>query len=64
MRQLLFAIATLALVGASAPAFSAPCKDAKGRFAKCSNKNPPQLVRCKTTNGKFAKCGTTGAKPV
>ncbi|QCB42198.1 hypothetical protein E5673_08110 [Sphingomonas sp. PAMC26645] len=64
MHQLLFAIATLALVGAPAPAFSTPCKDAKGRFAKCPNKPPPKSVRCKTANGKFAKCGSAGAKPV
>lgn len=63
MRHLIFAIASLALVAGSAPAFAAPCKDAKGKFTKC----PPKVqkpVRCRGANGKFAKCSTPGAKPV
>ncbi len=63
MRNLLFAIASIALVAGSAPALAAPCKDAKGKFTKC----PPKVqkpVRCRTAKGKFAKCGTAGAKPM
>ena len=64
VRNLLIAAAGLLIVGPSASA--APCRDAKGHFAKC----PPAAaakakpVRCKDAKGKFAKCGATGAKPV
>ena len=63
MRNLLFAVASIALLAGSAPALAAPCKDAKGKFTKC----PPKAqkpVRCKDAKGKFAKCGTAGAKPM
>jgi hypothetical protein len=63
IRSPLFALASLSLL-ASAPALAAkPCKDAKGRFAKCPQA-PAKAVRCKAANGKFAKCGTPGAKPI
>lgn len=48
---------------ATAPATSAPCRDAKGKFVKCPDKAPAKPVRCKDAKGKFAKCGTAGAKP-
>ena len=62
MRKLLFAAASLSLL-VGAPSLAAPCKDAKGRFTKCS-KAPTKTVRCKSANGKFAKCSTAGAKPI
>ena len=62
MRTMLFAAASLSLL-IGAPSMAAPCKDAKGRFAKCP-KAPTKAVECKSANGKFAKCGTAGAKPV
>lgn len=48
---------------AAVPASAAPCKDAKGRFIKCSTA-PTKPIKCKDAIGKFAKCGTAGAKPV
>lgn len=63
MRTFALAFATIALAG-SAPAFAAPCKDAKGRFVKCPDKTPAKPMRCKDAKGKFAKCGTPGAKPM
>ena len=63
MRKLLFAAVSLSLL-VGAPSMAAPCKDAKGRFAKCPPKAPAKTARCKSANGKFAKCGTPGAKPV
>ena len=64
-------IATAALLAfslsafAAGSAFSAPCKDAKGKFMKC----PPaaaakKAVKCKDAKGKFAKCSAAGAKPI
>ena len=64
MRTLLIAAASLSLIASGAPAFAAPCKDAKGRFTKCPPKAPAKPARCKSANGKFAKCGAAGAKPV
>ena len=60
-----FAIAAvLAVSMLSIPAIGAPCRDAKGKFTKCTPKAPAKAGRCKGANGKFAKCGTPGAKPV
>ncbi len=64
MRTLILAAASVSLIAGSAPAFAAPCKDAKGRFTKCPPKAAPKATRCKAANGKFAKCGTPGAKPI
>lgn len=61
IRNLLLAAASVAIV--TTPAFAAPCRDAKGHFAKC----PPAAakpIRCKNAKGQFAKCGSTGAKPM
>lgn len=64
MRKLFVAAATLSLL-AGAPAFAAPCKDAKtGKFIKCPPKAAAKAVRCKDAKGKFAKCGTPGAKAI
>lgn len=63
MRTLLFAAASFALIAGGAPAFAAPCHDAKGKFTKCPPKVAPTATKCRL-KGKFAKCGTPGAKPV
>jgi len=63
LKNLLFVAAALSIT-AGAPAFAAPCKDAKGRFTKCPPKAPAKSARCKSASGKFAKCGTAGAKSV
>lgn len=61
LRKILIATSLAALAGS--PAFSAPCRDAKGHFIKCPAKTAPAPKRCKDTKGKFVKCGTPGAKP-
>lgn len=61
MRLILAALTATALL--SAPAFAAPCRDAKGKFIKCATKPAPKTTRCKDAKGKFAKCGTPGAHP-
>lgn len=61
MRLLLAAFTATALL--TAPALAAPCRDAKGKFVKCTTVTH-KVTRCKTSNGKFAKCGTAGAKPI
>jgi hypothetical protein len=62
MRSLIVAAFTLSLF--AAPAFAAPCKDAKGKFVKCPVAASAAPKRCKDAKGKFTKCGTPGAKPV
>ena len=50
-----FVIAAAALMVATTPALAAPCRDAKGHFAKC----PPKAAtstRCRDTKGKFMAC--------
>ncbi len=61
MRSLIVAAFALSLF--SAPAFAAPCKDAKGKFIKCPVAAAATPKRCKDARGKFTKCGTPGAKP-
>ncbi|MFD1610837.1 hypothetical protein ACFSCW_03365 [Sphingomonas tabacisoli] len=61
LKKLLIAASLAALAGS--PAFSAPCRDAKGKFIKCPEKAAAPAKRCKDAKGKFAKCGTPGAKP-
>jgi hypothetical protein len=64
LKNMMVATMALALVaGTAAPAFAAPCRDAKGKFVKCPAAKPAP-VRCKDAKGKFAKCGAPGAKPV
>ena len=62
MRKVIIALSALGLIAGSAPAFSAPCRDAKGKFVKCPQPKP-KPTRCRDAKGKFAKCGTKGAKP-
>ena len=56
--------AAVAVAMLSTPVLAAPCRDAKGHFAKCPPKASAKAVRCKDAKGKFAKCGTAGAKPM
>jgi hypothetical protein len=63
MRNFVIGLSALGLLAGSAPALAAPCRDAKGKFVKCSKPAHAKLVRCKDAKGKFAKCGTPGAKP-
>jgi hypothetical protein len=52
MKKVIFALTALSLVAGSAPAFAAPCKDAKGKFVKC----PAKPKVCRDTKGHFIKC--------
>ena len=45
-------------------AYGAPCRNAKGKFVKCTTTKVTTPVPCKDAKGKFAKCGTVGAKPI
>ena len=64
MRTLIIAVSALGLLGASVPSIAAaPCRDAKGKFVKCTKPAPPKAERCRDAKGKYAKCGTKGAKP-
>ena len=70
MRRILFAIASIALLGAPTSAFAAgPCKDAKGRFIKCpattakaatggivKDKNGKCHIASGPKKGQFTKC--------
>ena len=52
LRTLLIAAAALMV---ATPAVAAPCRDAKGHFAKCPPaKSTP--VRCRDAKGKFMAC--------
>ena len=62
MRRLIIALSALGLVAGSVPTFAAPCRDAKGKFVKCT-KAPAKPTRCRDAKGHYAKCGTKGAKP-
>jgi hypothetical protein len=61
MRTILAGLCALALLATSSPAFSAPCRDAKGRYTKCI-KASAKPTHCRL-KGKFVKCSTPGAKP-
>jgi hypothetical protein len=58
-------ILTLALSASAADAKSTPCRDAKGKFAKCPPvaAAPAGPCRDKTTK-KFAKCSAPNTEPV
>ncbi|MBB4100750.1 hypothetical protein [Sphingomonas kyeonggiensis] len=70
MRQITFAVASIALLTASTAAFAAgPCKDAKGKFIKCptaaaatatggilKDKNGKCHVASGPKKGQFTKC--------
>ena len=62
LRKPFAAVVALALLAGSAPSLAAPCRDAKGKFAKCSTTTKP-ATRCRGANGKFAKCGLPGTHP-
>ena len=64
MRNLIIALSALGLFAGSVPAAAAaPCRDAKGKFVKCTKPTPPKPTRCRDAKGKFVKCGTKVAKP-
>ncbi len=64
MRKLIIALAAAGLIaGSTTPAFAAPCRNAKGKFVKCTKAASANAARCKNAKGRFAKCGTPGAKP-
>ena len=42
-------------LGTAAPAYAAPCRDAKGKFMKCPPK-PAASKGCRDAKGKFIKC--------
>ena len=63
MRKFIIALSAIGLIAGSAPALAAPCRDAKGHFAKCTKSAPAKPTRCRDAKGKYAKCGTKGAKP-
>ncbi|MDI1294938.1 MAG: hypothetical protein PSY12_03505 [bacterium] len=44
------------VIGSTAPALAAPCKDAKGKFIKCAPKPLPKKGPCKDAKGRFIKC--------
>lgn len=51
MKKFVIALTAVSLIaGASAPAFAAPCKDAKGKFVKCPAKP------CRDAKGHYVKC--------
>lgn len=54
MRLILSALALVSLL--ATPALAAPCRDAKGKFAKCSPAKPVKKAPCRDSKGKFAKC--------
>ena len=63
MRKLVLALSAAGLVMSSAPSLAAAaCRDAHGKFIKCTKIAKP--TRCRDAKGKFVKCSVTGAKPV
>jgi hypothetical protein len=62
MRKLIIALAAIGILAGSTPSLAAPCRDAKGKFIKCTAAKA-KAVRCKDAKGKFVKCATPGAKP-
>jgi hypothetical protein len=65
MRKLIIGLSALGLLAtASAPSLAgAPCRDAKGKFVKCTKPAPAKSAKCRDSKGHYAKCGTPGAKP-
>ena len=57
MKRIVLALSALSLIaGASAPAFSAPCKDSKGKFIKCPKAPAAKPRKCRNAKGHFMKC--------
>ena len=63
MRKFIIGLSALGLIAGSAPSIAGPCRDAKGKFTKCTKPAPAKSTRCRGAKGKFVKCGTKGAKP-
>jgi hypothetical protein len=64
MQKLLIGLSALTLIAGSTPGLAAaPCRDAKGKFVKCTKAAPAKPTRCRDAKGKYVKCGTKGAKP-
>jgi len=64
MRKFIIGLSALGLMAGSAPSIAAaPCRDAKGKFTKCTHAAPVKPTKCRDAKGHFAKCGTKGAKP-
>jgi hypothetical protein len=63
MRKFIIGLSALALIAGSAPTVAAPCRDAKGKFVKCTKAVPAKPKRCRDTKGHYTKCSTPGAKP-
>ena len=63
MRNILISAVALTMLSTTA-AYAAPCRNAAGKFVKCTITKVTKAARCKGANGKFAKCGTAGAKPI
>jgi hypothetical protein len=61
MKKLITGLSALGLLAGSVPSLAAPCRDAKGKFVKCT-KAAAKPVRCRDAKGHYAKCGTPGAK--
>ena len=65
IRTMLTTTAAMALLtGIAGSLIAAPCRDAKGYFAKCPPAAAAPAARCKDAKGKFAKCGMPGAAPL
>lgn len=62
LRTAILALSLVSLAALPASANAAPCRDAKGKFAKCPEV-AKKVDRCRNSKGQFAKCGTPGAKP-
>jgi hypothetical protein len=63
MRKFIIALSAIGLIAGSAPTLAAPCRDAKGKFVKCTKAVPAKSKRCRDTKGHYTKCATPGAKP-
>jgi hypothetical protein len=64
MRKFIIGLSALGLIAGSGPSIAAaPCRDAKGKFVKCTKATPAKPIRCRDTKGHYAKCGAPGAKP-
>ena len=68
-RTMLTAAAALSLLVGNAVG-AAPCRDAKGHFAKCTKVTKvtktsavTKSAKCHDAKGHFAKCGTPGTHP-
>ena len=62
MRKVLLTVLSLSML-ASTAAYGASCRNAKGKFVKCTTLKVTKAVHCKDSKGRFARCGVHGAKP-